>query len=133
MVNYGAALPLLSSRAGVECHLLQFDFTSGVQRYNTSLWDLDWDGVNWPAGKGLFSIDYAAQSLEIEVYGAKVRLSAMNPSMLSRALSEKVKGKTAAIYHAVLNPDTFEIEMVVREFRGYMSAISITSGGSSAG
>lgn len=132
MIDYGASLPLLSAAHTVECHLIELNFSSGTSRYNTSAIDIEWDGYVWFAGMGAFSIEFAAQSLEMEAHGAKITLAALNPARLGQALTEKVRGRTGVIYHAILSPTTFDPIIVVREDAGVMSALEISSKGTGA-
>lgn len=129
MIDYGPQRPMLSASAVAEVHLLEFFFKTGTRRYNTSSWNLEWNSATWFAGHGLFSIEFAAQTLDLEAKGTVITLGAMDPTKLAQALVERVKGKTVNIYHAILNPDTFEILRVVKEDAGRMSNLVIVSGG----
>lgn len=133
MIDYGPQQPLLSASNIAEVHLLEFFFKSGTRRYNTSSWDLEWNGVTWFAGHGLFNIEFAAQTLDLEAKGTVITLGAMDPTKLAQALIERVKGKTVNIYHAILDADTFVILRVVKEDAGRMSNLTIMSGGSISG
>lgn len=127
MRNYGAAAPLLSGAHVVEVMLFEFRFASGTSRYNSSMWDIEWNGHTWFRGNGLFSYTVPREDTTLAAHGAEVTLSAMNPALLSRALSEKVKGRPARIYHMVMHPETFAVVGVSTEFGGRMSTLNITS------
>lgn len=132
MRSYATAAPLLSAEQVAELHLVEFFFPSGTLRYNTSTGDIDWNGFTWYAGHGLFDIKFPTEDTSLEAHGAVVTLAAMNPSMLYLALAERVKGKMANLYHMVMDPETFAIQAVQREFGGLVSQMEITSGASNA-
>lgn len=132
MRSYGAAAPLLASDRIVELLLFEFEFTSAVARYNSSEWDIEWDGKTWFRGGGVLSVELPVEDASLSAHQAVITLAAMNPAILSRALSEKVAGRPATIYHVLMNPDTFEIRNVVPDLFGYMSALQITAAGSYA-
>jgi hypothetical protein len=133
VIDYGTETPFLWAASTVEVHLLEFFFNSGTRRYNTSSENLEWNGVTWFAGYGVFDIQFGAQTLDGDASGTTITLGAMDPTKLAQALIEKVKGKPVNIYHAILNPDTYQIVRVVKEEGGRMSSLTIMSGGSLGG
>jgi hypothetical protein len=131
--TYGPdAASLLAADRVVELYLFEFEFVSGTVRHNSSSWDIEWDGKNWLRGDGLFGVKFPKEDVTGAANAAVVTLSAMNEALLSRALSERVRGRPATIFHMVMNPDTFAIVSVSREFSGLMSQLTITAEGSFA-
>lgn len=132
MRDYGAAETLLDQDTVAECHLIELEFSSGTSRYNTTGWEFPWNSVTWFAGNDMFGLSFGAEDTTLESYKATVTLSAMNPAMLGRALSERVRGRRGTIYHCIFNPDTFDIVEVTREWSGWLSGVTIVSGDGNA-
>ena len=128
MIDYGTDISYLRAGHIVDCHLLEFIVPTTTLRYNTSMYNITWDNQVWLGASNVFNIDFAAQSLELEVHGWSVELTAMSAAMLSLALQEKVRGKTANLYHMIFDPDTLEIIRCDKEDSGMMSSLFITSG-----
>ena len=131
MIEYGADISYFREGYIVDCHLLEFEMPTSTLRYNTSMWNLTWANQVWLGAANVFKLEFAAQSLELEVHGWSAELTAMNPSMLALALKEKVRGKLANLYYVIFDSETLQIVRVDKEDSGLMSSLFITAGAGS--
>ena len=93
----------------VACLFGQFNFTSGTAYYNSSGWNIDWNGHSWLGLGKLVGIDFPNETARVESNAMKVTLAATDPQpedYVSLALSEEVHGRTCTIYFVLFNATT---------------------------
>ena len=109
--------------------LVEVSTSAGWLRYNSSQWDLTWNGHTWLAGDRVLSIEPASEDMSGQVNGAVLTVSSLDPATTSLALSESLEGRVGNLYIAVLNPGTYQIAEVQRFFSGRVSNLILTKVG----
>ena len=126
MRGYGAGTSLLSGDRVAHLYLVEYETASGQIRYNDSGWDIEWFGFTWYAGHGVIGLSIADESVNLEMHGASIQIAALNPAIVSQALSQNNRGRYCAIHHAILDPDTYELVSVTREWSGRLSNVRLS-------
>lgn len=111
--------------------LIEVEIRTGWLRYNSSEWDLSWNGHTWIAGDRVVSIQPASEDMSGQVNGAIVTVASLDPATTSLALSETLEGRVGNLYIAVMNPQTFAIVEVKKYFGGRVSNLVLTKVGES--
>lgn len=108
---------------------IELDFLSGVERYTTAGFTLNWDGHEWKGLGGVVGISEIRESSALEAIGVKLELSGVPTAAISLALNEKPQGRAAKIWFAVFNSDTGSlVDEPMAEYAGRMDVLSITRG-----
>jgi hypothetical protein len=128
--DYASAVSLLSGDRIVHCYLIEYEAISGMVRYNTSGWDIDWLEETWFAGHGVIGLDIAEENVNLQMHGSSIKIAALNPAVVSQALSQNNRGRYGGIYHAMFHPETYKLVEVTREWSGRVSSMVLTKPGS---
>ena len=133
MKTIGSAMQTALASSHVQfIAFIECDFLSGVQRYTTCGYSLNWNGYSWLGLGGIVSISEIKETAELEAVGVKLEISGAPLATLSLALQEKPQGRSAKIWFAVFDSDTgLLVDSPMAEYVGRMDTLSIARGDSS--
>lgn len=114
----------------VKCMFIEFQFTSGTQRYTTAGHSIFWSPNTYVGLGNVISIEEIRESESLEAIGLRLGISGVSSSNISLARTEAVQGKTCRIWDAALDPTTRAIVSdPVLEFQGRIDTLDIEDSG----
>jgi hypothetical protein len=121
----------LAAAHHAECHLIEFAFTSGVQRFATSgapiaasSFDPGSRGTAWQGGFDPSSIGVIRETDLPEAVGLRITVSGVSSSQRALALSEPVQGRRLSIWLCQFDPANYTvIGTPVLEWEGMLDVV----------
>lgn len=120
-----AAKDALDDQSAMLAYLAEFDFTTGVERYWSGTWPLDYDGATWLGVGGLGRVgpvessdDVRPNGLELEVLGLPVQ--AMRDGTLR---APQYKGRGARWIFALVDPEQDPAVIYAKTMHYYMDTM----------
>ena len=110
-------------------NFVEIEFSGGVTRMWTGLGDKSWDGKTWTGVGDLLQISAIRETSALRAVGAKISLSGIPSSMVTKVLDEVRQGKPAKIYILFLDQSENVIADPYRSFSGRVDTGMIEEGG----
>jgi hypothetical protein len=108
--------------------LIQLDFASGTLRLCSAAYNFSWNGYTWTGAGNLASIQAIEEGAELQMYGVQMTLSAIPAALVSNALNQTYRGRSALIYLAPLDSSYNVLADPVVAFSGRMDQMQIEIG-----
>ena len=124
-----AALEILRGPSVPVVMLVEMGFEQTLRLCSASV-DLQWGGYTWLRTGNLGSVD-AVKDSGGDITGLKFSLSGVPSDSIALALGETARGKSCAVYLAVLDPQTHAIADVGTLWRGQLDQMQLSEGGAS--
>lgn len=88
-------------------YLVHFDFPSGPVLFTTNTHSLFFPGGSeWLGVGNLLDISLPQEDASLESHKCEIKLSGLNPALISLALNEDIENAPCTIYLALFDPDT---------------------------
>lgn len=108
--------------------LISLDFASGTLRLSSAAYDFQWNGYTWTGAGNLASIQVIEEGAELQMYGVQMTLSGIPATLVSNALNQTYRGRSALIYLAPLDSSYNVLADPVVAFSGRMDTMQIEIG-----
>lgn len=90
-------------------YLVHIATSIGDLRLCTARYSLTVQGQEWLGRGQLMDVTLPKEDASLAAHKATLRLSGLDPALISMALNEDIEGSTVTIYLATFNPDTRQV------------------------
>jgi hypothetical protein len=106
----------------------ELDFQSGISRITNASYSFDWNGHTWMGLGEMGTIQQVTEGAELQMYGISLKISGIDPVMMSTALAEQYQGRSVKVWLAPLTQSYQVIADPVLIFSGRMDTLAIEIG-----
>jgi hypothetical protein len=108
--------------------LISLDFSGGTVRVCNASYDFQWNGFTWSGAANVGAVQPIEEGAELQMYGVAMQLSGIPSTMVSNALNQTYRGRSAIIYCAPLDSNYTVLADPVIAFSGRMDTMQIEIG-----
>jgi hypothetical protein len=87
--------------------LVELDFASGFLRLHSGSKQVTWNGYAWSGAGQVMKIEPASEGVDLQARGVAITLSGLASGLLSKALTENYRSRSARIWAAPLDTTTY--------------------------
>lgn len=112
--------------------LAELDFPSGFVRVWSGIGQLTWNGVTWEGTGALGTVSVVEETVDLRAVGLNFTLTGVDSSLLSIALGEDYRGRSAKLYLGFLDSTGVVIVDPTQIWGGRIDTMESTDAGETA-